>query len=314
MMRTFCLAVILVAGVVGHAWGQVAATAELISPGSNSVEHLPPVEPTSVAQETVSRAEWAAPETETQGPPGEAATQEVDREATADAVVEQLRTPSWRDLSLWEGSFELGLSGSEGNSRTLNFHSGFDAKRKTTTSVLDLDLDYHKKTADTVETAHRLFFDVRWERLFQQSPWTWFVHHGTDYDEFTAYDVRLTFDTGVGRKLIDTEATSLLARLGAGCSHEIGSPDDAWVPELALGLDWEHKLSDRQKLTASVDYTPDVTQLVDFRLKSKAGWEVLLDEEMNLSLRVSVLDRYDSTPNGSEPNDLDYTITLLWSF
>ena len=59
---------------------------------------------------------------------------------------------------------------------------------------------------------------------------------------------------------------------------------------------------------------PDVTDFLDYRLKSKASWEVLLDEETNLSLKVSLLDRYDSTPNGKKANDLDYTLTLLWSF
>jgi hypothetical protein len=27
-----------------------------------------------------------------------------------------------------------------------------------------------------------------------------------------------------------------------------------------------------------------------------------------------VLDRYDSYADGSKPNDLDYALTLLWSF
>jgi hypothetical protein len=48
------------------------------------------------------------------------------------------------------------------------------------------------------------------------------------------------------------------------------------------------------------------------RINSKAGWELLLDEEMNLSLKLTVLDRYDSTPNRAEPNDIDYAAMLLW--
>lgn len=52
----------------------------------------------------------------------------------------------------------------------------------------------------------------------------------------------------------------------------------------------------------------------NYRLNSKAAWEVLLGEEMHLSMKVGVLDRYDSYSNGKEPNDLDYFVTLLWSF
>ena len=31
-------------------------------------------------------------------------------------------------------------------------------------------------------------------------------------------------------------------------------------------------------------------------------------------MKVSILDRYDSYADGRKPNDLDYTLTLLWSF
>ena len=43
-----------------------------------------------------------------------------------------------------------------------------------------------------------------------------------------------------------------------------------------------------------------------------AGWEVLLSQAANLSLKIGVVDRYDSTPNGRERNDLNYTALLLW--
>jgi putative salt-induced outer membrane protein YdiY len=215
---------------------------------------------------------------------------------------------------IWQGDLELGLNGSEGNSQTFNIRFGAEAKRKTKCHVLSFDLDYHKNTNDSMETAHRSFLDWRYERLFEDSPWTWFVHGTVDYDEFQAFDLRVSLDTGLGYQLIKTEATSLLSRAGGGWSREIGGPDDRDVPEAVFGMDFEHQVNKRQKLTATVDYAPDVTDFGAYRLNTKAGWEALLDESMNLSLKVSVLDRYDSTPNGVKPNDIDYAVTLLWSF
>ena len=214
----------------------------------------------------------------------------------------------------WSGNFELGLDGSEGNSPRFNFRFGFEAKRKTDEDVLSLDLDYHRNTNDSLQTAHRTFFDWRYERLSEKSPWTSFVHGTVDYDEFQAFDVRVALDTGLGYQFIDTDHTSLLGRFGGGWSREIGGPDDDYVPEAAFGLDFERQVTKRQKLTATVDYTPDVTDVADFRLNSKASWEVLLDGDKNLSLKMSVLDRYDSTPHGAKPNDVDYSVTLLWTF
>ena len=40
---------------------------------------------------------------------------------------------------------------------------------------------------------------------------------------------------------------------------------------------------------------------------------MLLDEEKHLSMKVGILDRYDSDSDGSKPNDLDDSVTLLWS-
>ncbi len=40
----------------------------------------------------------------------------------------------------------------------------------------------------------------------------------------------------------------------------------------------------------------------------------MISRAMNLSMKLSVLDRYDSTPDGAEANDLDYSAVLLWSY
>ena len=45
-----------------------------------------------------------------------------------------------------------------------------------------------------------------------------------------------------------------------------------------------------------------------------AGWEIALCKAWGLSLKLSVIDRYDSTPQGARPNDLDYSTLLIWVF
>ncbi len=248
----------------------------------------------------------------------------VDAEATVDVAMPQSDSTAMEEViieeelpkpvKLWEASFELGLDGATGNTDTFNFRFGLDAKRKTDHNVLTLDLDYRKSTNQQLETANRAFLDWRNEWLFGKSPWTYFVHGTVDYDEFKAFDVRVTMDTGLGYKLISTDKTTFTGRVGGGFSREVGGPDDTYVPEAVFGLDFEHRINKRQKLTASSEYTPDMTAMNDFRLKTRAGWEALIDEAMNLSLKLSVMNSYDSTPNGAEPNDLDYSAVLLWKF
>lgn len=256
---------------------------------------------------------WTPPAREV-SPPGPIRrlppTSEDSAAASADLILVEPKPAA----KLWKGNFELGLDGSEGNSQRFNLRFGVEAKRKTDDDVLSLDLDYHRNTSHSRETAHRTFLDWRYEWLFKESPWTWFGHGTIDYDEFQAFDVRVSVDTGLGYQFVGTDATSLLGRCSGGWSREIGGPDEDYVPEVVFGLEFERQLSERQRLTATADYAPDVTDFGDFRLNAKAGWEVLLDEQKNLRFKLSVVDRHDSTPHGAKPNDVDYSATLLWSF
>ena len=289
MAKRFAIGLLIATLTVATAGGRVRANGTVSEPllASQELERLPPVD------SPIEPATFVATQTL----------------AVSDPTV---KTASAKKL--WQGSFELGLDGSEGNTRTFNIQFGMDVKRKTDRDVVTLDLDFRKKTADYQETATRALLDWRYERLYEDSPWTTFVHGTVDYDEFQAFGVRVTSDVGLGFQLIDWEKTTLAVRVGCGFSHEINGPDDAYVPELNYGLDFEHRISDRQKLTAQADYIPDVTEFSEFRLKTEASWELLIDEEMNLSLKFSMLDRYDSTPHGLRPNDLDYSAMLLWKF
>jgi putative salt-induced outer membrane protein YdiY len=224
--------------------------------------------------------------------------------------------PVWwlRPFIGWEGSLELGITGTEGNGQTFNIASGAELKREVGCNVLDFDFSYFKNSTDAILTAHRAFLDWKYERLCKDSPWTWFVAGKVYYDEFRTYDLRIAVNTGLGYQFIKNDFTTLGGRAGGGFSQEIGGIDDAYVPELIFGVDFEQELTKRQKLTAKVDYLPNVTDFGDFWLNTDLGWKIMLDEEANLSLKISVIDRYDSTPSGAEPNDINYAITLLWSF
>jgi len=225
--------------------------------------------------------------------------------------------PTWYEpVSLWEGSLEFGLDGTEGNSQTLNYRVGLDLTRESESWEIDLDLDYNRKTNQSETTTNRAFLDWRLERLFHESPWTWFVHGTVEHDEFDPYDLRVTTDTGLGYKLIRTEATKLTGRVGGGFAREFGLPDEEeyWVPEATFGMQFQHQFSKRHKVKLQVEYMPDVTAFSEYRINTEGSWEALIDEEMNLSLKLAILDRYDSTPSGGKRNDLDYSATLLWQF
>ena len=215
---------------------------------------------------------------------------------------------------MWTTNLELGLNGAAGNSETFSMRFGAHAERKTDVHKLEIDLTYLRSEADGEETANQMFLEGRNEWFTACSPWSVYVHSTTEYDEFRAFDVRMAADTGLGYQFIKDKITSLKGRFGGGFSREIGGPDDDIVPEGAFGLDFERKLSARQTLSAKTDFFPDISDVSDYRINTQADWQVILDEEYNLSLKLSLIHRYDSTPHGLKASDINYAALLVWAY
>ena len=227
-------------------------------------------------------------------------------------LFEPTPVPAWFSLEFWDVSFEAGINGSEGNSKTFNMHTGFDLKREDDLSLDKITLRYNNNYTNSVQTQNNALLKGRHEWLFLDSPWSAFINGDLLYDQFKAFDLRLVTNGGVGYTHIKTEATTFKTRYGAGVSREFGGPDDSWTPEALFGLDYTRQLTQRQKLSATVDYYPEWGSFTDYRLLSDFSWELLIDEEANLSLKLNVVDQYDSTPNGAVANDINYALLLLW--
>ncbi len=230
-----------------------------------------------------------------------------------------LEEPGWHVWSPafwdpWEGNVELGLSGTEGNSETFNVRFGLTAKHRAPTFVQSLQVTSIQKSAAGVTTANTALIDGRLEWPMPQSRWNYSIHGLWEYDEFKAFQYRVSGDTGPGYEFIQTETTTLLGRSGFSVSHEVGGPENAWNPEILFGGEFKHKFNPTHSISAKAEYYPTITDWSDFRLNSQASWEIALSAAWGLSLKLSVIDRYDSSPEGARPNDLDYSTLLLWTF
>ena len=220
--------------------------------------------------------------------------------------------PHWFTDPVWKFGAELGLNGSEGNAQAFSILAGANGKRETEGNVFEGSLKYGKTQSQGIETQHFALVNSRWDWKFTPG-WLLYNKNTFEYDEFKAFDVRLAFSGGFGQHLIvKTETKTLTGRFGAGTSREIGGPDNRWIPEANFGVDFERQLTARQKVKLTSDYYPSWENYHDFRLVTDAFWEIQLDETVNLSLKLGMISRYDSTPNGLKSNDIDYFATLMW--
>ena len=297
------------------------------------VERLPEVDDpfdNTDASNTADAAEPSPSEGAVEADPGEGVSGLVDidllpgpddllikGEEALVAVEEYSRVESWlmRPLQLWSASFEFGLSGSSGNNDVLDLRFGGHVKRVTDHRRFTADLNYKTVSQGATTITDRLFAESRHEWLIKDSPWAPYVHGTAEYDRVRNFGIRLNTDAGFGYQFYETDIASLLGRVGAGVSTELDSEQERPVSEAVFGMDYERRVTSRQRLGGSVDYFPSWEDFTNYRVNIEAGWQVDIDQEGSLSLKLSMIDRYDSTPGDLiEPNDLDYAATLLWSF
>jgi putative salt-induced outer membrane protein YdiY len=217
-------------------------------------------------------------------------------------------------LDGWVNTAEFGVNGAAGNSDSFAMQAGSRFKRKTKATVFELKMTHNRAKANSIETQNNSLLFADWERLSNNSPWTLFSKFGLEADEFRAFDIRLNVNGGVGYQWISTDALTFKTRFGSGVSREFGGPDNAWKPEAVFGATYEHQVTKRHKLLGKIDYYPNWGNFADYRVVADAGWEYLLDDDGNLSFKLGMTDRYDSTPNGLNPNDINYNALLLYKF
>ena len=215
----------------------------------------------------------------------------------------------------WKGNVALGLNGASGNTERFNLRGEVSGTRDTEHMTTTASALYTYATDDGQKSENRALLAARNDWKLGDSPWMVFAEGSIEYDEFKDWDWRVAGAGGVGYAFIRNDRTTLIGRAGLGLSREIGGTDNTIRPEGLLGLDLSHQLTERQLLTASTTIYPDLDETGEYRAVSNAAWEIMIDPEVNMSLRLGIEDRYDSTPgSGFKKNDFAYFAMLVWEF
>lgn len=216
----------------------------------------------------------------------------------------------------WKGAASVGLNGASGNSETFYVRAGLDLNRLTSASKSTANFKYSYATSSGEKSEDNARLDLRHDWLPKgNSRWRPFVQGSLEYDQFQNWDLRLSANAGLGYELIKTEKLLILPRAGLGFSREFGGSDNKLHPEALFGLDVEYAINDRSKLFASSDTFIRLDQASEYRILSKAGYEILIDATTGLSLRLGLENRYDAAArNDSKRNDFTYFALVVWNF
>ncbi len=219
----------------------------------------------------------------------------------------------WLGEATWSKSVELGLNGQTGNTESTSLRVGAKLRRDGKHTIFTSDLRHlrtsnrEQLTQNNAHFNHKLEFPLK---IYEK--WSLFENTNLEYDAFKAFDMRLVFNSGLSYKPIKNEKTELTLSAGAGFSREFGIFEAEAVPEGTLGSSLAHKFTDRQSIDVKFDFYPAFQEEKGYRHVTDASYKISLDH--GLSLKMSAINRHDSTPNGREPNDLDYAVLLLFQF
>ena len=216
----------------------------------------------------------------------------------------------------WKHNVEIGFNGAEGNSDNFSIRGGVGFKREATDMVTVAGINYKYAQQDDTKSQSRGEAFIKNDYIWQDTKWGFFWQGKLEYDEFQAWDWRASFFLGPSYTFVKNDRTLFRGRAGLGFAYEMGGTADEEVhPEAMLGFDWEHKINDRQKVFLTAEWYPSLDEFPEYRAYVKGGWEVLVDPDANMFLKLGFEDRYDhGAEDDRKKNDFEYYGMISWVF
>ena len=211
--------------------------------------------------------------------------------------------------------FELGLNGASGNSETTDLRAAAKAGRESETRRWAFDAAYFYSKSDGDSTRNDSTIGLVHDWLKPESPWFLFAQGRADFDDFQDWDSRVNGAAGVGYQWIKTDTLNVRLRVGAGAVKEFGSDNEDVRPEGSVGGELTWKIKPNQTLAAAVTAFPSFDDAGEVRVRASADWTLKVDQADGISIKLGVLDEYDSLAGaGTDKNDFKYYAALVVDF
>jgi putative salt-induced outer membrane protein YdiY len=238
-----------------------------------------------------------------------------EEEAAYQAEIERLRHPALLDL--WDGYFDAGLAGTQGNADTTTINLGLNAVRATTrdkTSVFVTQLySANSTTGVSQTTANAVRGGIRYDLNFTKKLFG-FAFTTLEFDEFQSLDLRFVAGGGPGYHVINNQRTLLDIFVGGSYNKEFFSTGlRRSSGELLVGDEFSHKVTESFSINQRFTFYPNMSDTGSYRL----NWDCSAVTRLSrwLSWQVTLSDRFLSNPvPGRKKNDVLYTTGLRFTF
>ena len=199
-------------------------------------------------------------EMETDSPPD-------DLPRASDVELDVPMIPSW--LEPWEKRLEIGFSGSDGNSETMNFRVAVQMENKNQQVRSQFGSTFYYSASEGQTTRNETNLSLVHDWLWPNSPWFSFIQIIHDFDEFEVWENRLSGFTGLGYEFLKTDAFELIGRTGGGMTKEFEGAKDLRPEGLISAAVIKWNPSPEQTVAGAVTFYPDLEDRDEFRVVSK---------------------------------------------
>lgn len=205
----------------------------------------------------------------------------------------------------WRATIAAAVNYTDNNDKTLDARIAAGATYEIPdVEELALSAEYFFKTLNSDTTDNNLLVNGVYNRFIGDTPWLWFVKAQYQYSQFEAWEHRISGYGGVGYQMFKLPPVDLLLKIGAGATYEFGPPSQT-LPEGYGEAQFAWKISELQRLEMSGNIAPDLSDLGEFRVISRAEWQCKIDPTLDLALTLGVRWQYQSqVPAGDVNYDL----------
>jgi len=219
----------------------------------------------------------------------------------------------------WNQNIKLGAGYQSGQTDNSDLSTSYHADRTVEEHEVIFDLSYRFAKTNSDRSANR--FSGAWgNKWFQaKSKWDFFTNLQFDWGEFQSWDQRIVGDLGIGYEIYtfedSKETASLSSRFGGGVRKEFQSENENIIPEGLLGLSFDWKLTGLQTFNVDTTWHPDFEDFANYRLVTRASWNIKMTEAKNLDFSIGLHHEYDSVVDVDVKNTyLHLTAGITYSF
>ncbi len=214
------------------------------------------------------------------------------------------------DTDGWESEINAGLSLTEGNSETMQANVGLATKNVSgdIEKTAGIQGNYGETGEDT--TTENAKAEAKINKSLSDTTYS-FLSGDVLYDDIAQIDYRAIVGPGLGKVLMQDDSAKLAGEFGVVYIFEdVAMVEDNQVA-LRIGNTYERQLSETSKVWQKVEFIPAVEDFDDYLINAELGIEAAVAGDV--SLRVVIQDRYDSTPGaGLDENDLSVIAGLSY--